>query len=123
VHNAGVIAKYMFHVSSSISLQRNSFLIVIPSKFYDMFKNRNYHCCSLFSSLFKPLLFLSQVPKGYVPYGDGKIYSEFAINIEDWETIRELATIMWQVAKVVNLLHGRLCHHVSCLSNAGANSA
>ena len=34
------------------------------------------------------------------------MYSDFAINTEDWETIRELAAILWPVAQVVNLLQG-----------------
>jgi hypothetical protein len=51
-------------------------------------------------------LFLSQVPKGCVANDDGITYAEFAINTDDWETIQELAAIMWPAAQVVNILQG-----------------
>jgi hypothetical protein len=56
-----------------------------------------------------PFLLLWHVPKGCVPNDVGMVYSEFAINTADWETIRELAAIVWLMAHVVKFVGGALC--------------
>ena len=49
-----------------------------------------------------------QAPPGTCKDDQGKVWSDYAISEPDWETIREMAGIMWPVAQLVTMLQGEI---------------